>query len=60
MGIICIKDDAYENYCCIIRNKTFRHNELTNVNYNYLSDHFLSDDSDIESPKEIIFNKPFK
>jgi len=60
MGIICTKDDAYPDYCCIIRNKSKRYSELTNVNYSYLNDHFLSDDSDIESPKEIIFNKPFK
>jgi len=70
MGIICTKDDTYPDYCCIIpnklqqynesANKSQQYNELININYSYLNDNFLSDDSDIESPKEIIFFKSFK
>ena len=60
MGIICIKDDSYPDYCCILGNSIKKDSELTNINYSYLNDHFLSDGSDIDSPKELIFNEPFK
>ena len=52
MGIICIKDDSYYDYCCIPTNKK-KKDEI----YNY--DNFLSD-SDLDSPKEIIFDDSFK